>query len=151
MEADSLHLCAKQRQAFLLRCLGGIQDHCRRDMASRSGIHQERVFGIRDPVLLSPAAFLASSSIEALCSSLWCSYSTTPELDAVAAGGPVSAHNLRRRCVASKRSGPQPELLVQCVMLTHLTPKRHRATDLPRTPPDPKNKKLACRRARLGC
>ena len=43
-------------------------------------------FGIRDPVLHSAATFLASSSsTEAFCSSLWDSYSTTPDPDVVAA------------------------------------------------------------------
>ena len=64
--------------------------------SARRRWYQERMIGVRDPVLHSPAAFLASSSAEALCSSLWDSHSTTPDSDV----GSVPPRSPRRRSVA---------------------------------------------------
>ena len=70
MVPDSLVLCTEQMQASLKRCLGGIlAATLSNDTWLRARVSVKKGgFGIRDPVLHSPAAFVSSiTSTEVLC------------------------------------------------------------------------------------
>ena len=75
------------RMGSLRWCLGGIsQTPITQESRLRAQVFTKKGgggVGIRDPLL--QAAVLASSIAKAICSSLWSSHSTTPDLDVVAA------------------------------------------------------------------
>ena len=88
MPPASLHLCAQLMQTSLKSCLGRIiqapitEGAWLRDRAPM----KKGGSGVRDPVLRSPAAYLApSSSTSSLCKSLWSEFKDTHDPNVTAA------------------------------------------------------------------